>query len=258
MARVDGSDSDVIYGLHAVREALEAKARQFQRILIAEDRDDRRLGEIQRLARAAHVPVHIQPRPVLDRLVTDGRHQGIVGVVASKAYVDPEEILRFARQRNEAAFVVVLDEVQDPQNLGAVLRSAEAAGVHGVILPERRSVGLTAAVAKASAGAMEYIRVARVTNLTRAIEWLQEQQVWIYALDPRAAEPYTTLDLRGPVALVLGGEGKGLRPGVRDICDQQVKIPLRGKVESLNVSAAAAVVLFEAVRQRGTMRSGTD
>jgi 23S rRNA (guanosine2251-2'-O)-methyltransferase len=258
MAAADGSDSgDVIYGLHAVREALAARARQFQRILIVGGRDDRRLLEIQRLARAAHVPVHIQPRPVLDRLVSDGRHQGIVGLIASKTYVHPDDMLAHARERNERAFIVLLDEVQDPQNLGAVLRTAEAAGVHGVILPERRSAGLTPTVAKASAGAMDHMRVARVTNLSRTIEWLQEAQVWTYALDPRADLAYTSLDFRGPVALVLGGEGKGLRAGVRDICDERAKIPMQGRVGSLNVSAAAAVVLFEVVRQRYGDAGGT-
>jgi 23S rRNA (guanosine2251-2'-O)-methyltransferase len=146
---------------------------------------------------------------------------------------------------------VLLDEVQDPQNFGAVLRTAEAAGVHGVIVPERRSAGLTAAVAKASAGAIEHVRVARVTNLARSIEWLQEQKLWVYALDPEAGEPYTSLDLRGPVALVLGGEGKGVRSGVLSKCDGRVKIPMLGQVASLNLSAVAAIVLYETVRQRG-------
>jgi 23S rRNA (guanosine2251-2'-O)-methyltransferase len=250
MAPADGSASraDLVYGVHAVREALAGGAGRVQRIMIV--RDERRLADIFRLARAGHVPVEIQPRPVLDRFVPNGNHQGVVAVVAARAYVELEDILAYARQRQQAPLVVLLDEVQDPQNLGAVFRTAEAAGAHGVIVPERRSASLTGAVAKASAGAIEHLRVARVTNLGRTIEWLQEQKLWVYALDPEAGEPYTSLDFRGPVALVLGGEGKGVRAGVLGKCDGRVRIPMLGRVASLNLSVAAAIVLYEAVRQR--------
>lgn len=252
MARADGSASqaDLVYGFHAVREALTAGTRRFQRILVTRASGDRRLDEILRLARAAHVTVDVQPRPALDRLVPDGRHQGVVGVLVAKTYAEPEEILAYARERGEAPLVLILDEVQDPRNVGAVLRTAEAASVHGVILPERRSPGLTPVVAKASAGGVEYLHVARVTNLGRAIQWLQDEKLWVYALDPAATQLYTDLDLRGPVALVLGGEGKGVRSGLLEKCDGRVKIPMLGHVSSLNVSAAAAIVLYEVVRQR--------
>jgi 23S rRNA (guanosine2251-2'-O)-methyltransferase len=187
---------------------------------------------------------------VLDRLAPNARHQGVVGLVDAKAYVEPAEILAHARERQEAPLVLILDQVQDPHNLGAVVRSAEAAGAHGVIVPERRSVGLTGVVAKASAGAIEHLRIARVTNLSRTVEWLQQEALWVYALDPAGSQPYTSVDLRGGVALVLGGEGRGVRPGVREKCDARLKIPMAGRLASLNLSAAAAIVLFEAVRQR--------
>jgi 23S rRNA (guanosine2251-2'-O)-methyltransferase len=258
MARADGSASqaDLVYGFHAVREALAAGARRFQRILVTRVPGDRRRDEILRLARAAHVRVDVQPRPALDRLVPDGRHQGVVGILLAKSYTEPEEILAYARERGEAPLVLVLDEVQDPRNVGAVLRTAEAAGVHGVILPDRRSPGLTPIVAKASAGGVEYLRVARVTNLGRAIQWLQDEKLWVYALDSAETQLYTDLDLRGPIALVLGGEGKGVRSGLLEKCDGRVKIPMLGHVSSLNVSAAAAIVLYEVVRQRSLQRPG--
>ncbi len=247
-----GESSDVIYGLHAVREALRAGTRPFQRILVL--RTDRQFAEITQLARAKRVPIHVEPRPALDRLVREGRHQGVIGVIAAKAYAEMDEILECARVRKELPFVVILDSVEDPQNLGAVLRSADAAGVHGVFVPDRRSAGLTGAVAKASAGALDHVRVGRAQNLSRLIEDLQASGLWVYGLDVRASKPYTALDFRRPIAVVLGGEGRGIRPGVLEKCDDRARIPMYGRINSLNVSAAAAVTFFEVVRQR----SGAD
>lgn len=245
-----GSDegAETLYGLHAVREALRSGRRPLLRLLVA--RKDRQCADLLRLARSVGVPVHEEPRLVLDRLVATGKHQGVIALVASKGYVDQEEVLEHARRCGERPFLVVLDGVQDPQNLGAVLRTAEAAGCHGLFIPERRSAGLTGTVAKASAGALEHLRVAQVKNVSRLVEALQAERLWVYALDPSASKSYTALDFRGPVALVFGGEGRGVRPGVLDKCDDRVRIPMQGKVASLNVSAAAAVVLFEVVRQR--------
>jgi 23S rRNA (guanosine2251-2'-O)-methyltransferase len=211
---------------------------------------DRQFADIVRLARAARVPVSISPRRALDRLVPDGKHQGVVGLIAPRRYAAPEEMLAAAGVRGEPPFVVILDGVEDPRNLGAVLRTAEAAGVHGVLIPERRSVGLTATVGKVAAGAMERLRVGRVQNVSRAIEALKSEGLWVYALDPAAPRSYTSLDLRGPVALVLGGEGKGVRPGVREKCDECASIPMLGRIGSLNVSVAAGIVMYEVVRQR--------
>jgi len=231
-----------------VEEALRSGARPLRRLVVVHT--GRQFSELVELARKAGVPVRIEPRQALDRLVPSGRHQGIVALAGAKAYVEPDEMLRAARDRNQPALVLLLDGVEDPHNLGAVLRTAEAAGAHGVVIPERRSVGLTGTVAKASAGAVEHLPVACVPNLSRSIEWLQEQGLWVYALDPTAEKPYTALDLKGPVVLVLGGEGKGVRAGVLDKCDDRARIPMHGRVASLNVSAAAAIVLFEVVRQR--------
>ena len=243
-----GNTHELLYGLHAVREALRAGTRPLLRILVI--RQDRQFADLVRLARSAKIPVHLEPRPVLDRLVPEGKHQGVIGLVAAKVYADQEEIMGYARVRNEPPLVVILDGIEDPHNLGAVLRTAEAAGAHGVFVPDRRSVGLTGTVAKASAGALEHLRVGRAQNVSRLIEGLQAAGLWVYAVDLAASKPYTALDLRGPIALVFGGEGQGIRPGVIEKCDDRARIPMRGQVASLNVSAAAAIVLYEVVRQR--------
>ncbi|MDH4329397.1 MAG: 23S rRNA (guanosine(2251)-2'-O)-methyltransferase RlmB, partial [Nitrospira sp.] len=203
------------------------------------------------LARTLHVPVHVQPSASLDRLVPDGRHQGIVAFAAAKAYQTEESILARAAERSEPPLLVILDGVEDPHNLGAVIRTAEGAGVHGVFIPERRAAGLTSVVAKVSAGAIDHMPVARVTNTSRLIESLKAVGVWVYGVEPSASKLYTDVDLRGPVGLVFGGEGTGIRPGLLQHCDERIRIPMRGRVQSLNVSASAAVLLFEAARQRG-------
>lgn len=244
-------DQDVIYGFHAVREALRARSRPLIRLLMS--RRDRQYAELASVAKSAGVPVHVESSIVLDRLVTGGRHQGVVGIVAAKAYAKPEEILAGIGSRNEPPFLVILDGIEDPHNLGAILRTAEGAGVHGVFLPERGAVGLTSAVARVSAGALEHLKIGRVGNLSRLIEELQKEGVWVCALDPAASKPYTALNLHGAVALVMGSEGKGVRPNVLKHCDDRASIPMKGRVASLNVSAAAAVVLYEAVRQRETV-----
>jgi 23S rRNA (guanosine2251-2'-O)-methyltransferase len=239
---------ELLYGLHAVREALRAGTRPLQRLLV--QRTDRQFADLVQLAKSKRIPIHIEPPAALDRLAPGGRHQGVIAFVAAKAYSSTEEILERARTRGEPPFLVILDGVEDPHNLGAVLRTAEAAGVHGVFIPERRAAGLTSVVAKVSAGALDHMLVARVGNLSRLIEALKEAGVWIYGVEPSAPTQYTGIDMTGPVALVLGGEGEGIRPGVLKECDDCISIPMRGKVESLNVSAAVAVVVFEGVRQR--------
>lgn len=249
----NGKDADIIYGIHAVREALRSGARPLLRLLLAHQ--DRQLADIAKLAKAARVPIHVEPRPALDRLVPHGNHQGVIAEVAAKRYADVDEILQTAKKRGEPPFLVILDGLEDPHNVGAILRTAETAGVHGVFIPERRAVGLTGTVAKTSAGALDHLHVGCVTNLSRLIETLQTHGLWMYAVDVKAEKLYTDVDLRGAVALVLGGEGKGIRPGVLEKCDERIKIPMRGRVASLNVSAAAAITIFEAVRQRSGARS---
>ncbi len=198
--------------------------------------------------------MQVQPRERLDHLVPAGSHQGVVALVAAKAYASEDAILEQAAQQGEPGFFLALDGVEDPQNFGAVLRTAATAGIHGVFIPDRRSVGLTAGVAKASAGAVEHVRVARCGNIGKLIERLRDRAVNAVALDPRAPRLYTELDFKGPTVLVFGGEGRGLRSGIVEQCQAQARIPMRGPVHSLNVSASVAAVAFEVVRQRGGAR----
>jgi len=250
MAPAGGSDSaqEILYGLHAVREALKAGTRPLQRLLVI--RTDKQFADLVQSARSLKIPVIVQPVASLDRLVPGCRHQGIVAFAAAKAYQTEEAILARAAERNEPPLLVILDGVEDPHNLGAVIRTAEGAGVHGVFIPERRAAGLTSVVAKVSAGAIDHIPVARVTNTSRLLESLKAAGVWIYGVEPSANKLFTDVDLSGPVGLVFGGEGTGIRPGVLQHCDERIRIPMKGHVQSLNVSASAAVVLFETVRQR--------
>ena len=237
-----------MYGLHAVREALRAGSRPLQRLLV--QRTDRQFADIVQQAKARQIPVHIEPPPAFDRLVPGGNHQGIIAFVAAKAYHSTEDILDLARQKGESPLLVILDGVEDPHNLGAIIRTAEAAGVHGIFIPERRAAGLTSVVAKTSAGALEHMMVARVVNVSRLIEELKKTGVWVYGVEPAGPTDITAIDMTGPIAFVFGGEGGGIRPGIAQDCDGLVRIPMKGKVESLNVSAAVAVTLFEGVRQR--------
>jgi 23S rRNA (guanosine2251-2'-O)-methyltransferase len=252
MARAAGSADrpDVIFGLHAVEEALRA-GRPLIRLQVISLHGQ--FQELVHTARARHIPVHLEPREALDRLVPGGRHQGVVACAAAKAYAEPEDILTVVEERREPAFILVLDGIQDPGNFGAILRSAEAAGVHGVVIPDRRAVGLTGTVEKASAGAIEHIKVAQTTNISRLLTSFKETGVWVYGLDPSGDRLYTALDYRGPVALVVGGEGTGVRRSVLEHCDERVRVPMLGKVNSLNASVAAALVCFEVVRQRMTV-----
>ncbi len=245
----NADEQEILYGLHAVREALKAGSRPLQRLLVI--RTDKQFADLVQLARSLHIPIHVQPSASLDRMVPGCRHQGIVAFAAAKAYQTEESILARAVERNEPPLLVILDGVEDPHNLGAVIRTAEGAGVHGVFIPERRAAGLTSVVSKVSAGAIDHMPVARVTNTSRLIESLKAVGVWVYGVEPSASKLYTDIDLRGPVGLLFGGEGTGIRPGLLQHCDERIRIPMRGQVQSLNVSASAAVLLFEAARQRG-------
>lgn len=239
---------EVIYGIHAVEEALKARGRAFEYVGVARERKDSRVQRIIESCRAAGVAVRFLPREQVERLAGTAAHQGVVAVASAKSYSDLDEVL--ARRRGEHAFVVVLDGVEDPHNLGAILRTADAAGADGVVIPERRAVGVTATVAKASAGASEHLPIARVTNISRVLEELKSRDIWTVGLDERAPQSYDQLDYKMHCALVLGAEGKGLHELVRKCCDFLVSIPMLGKVPSLNVSVAAAVVMYEIARQR--------
>src|ERR1700720_1372897 len=196
------------------------------------------MQEIIDMARRAAVPVRFEPRSSLDRLAGSSAHQGVVALGAARKYTEFEDVA-------SAELLVVLDGVEDPHNLGAIVRTAHAAGAGAVIIPERRAAGVTDVVAKAAAGALEYLPITRVTNINRALEELKEKGYWIYGLDERGAETYDQADYAAPTAFVLGGEGKGLHEQVRKHCDVLVRIPMAGKIASLNVSVAAGVVLFE-------------
>jgi 23S rRNA (guanosine2251-2'-O)-methyltransferase len=243
---------DRLTGVHAVREALEA-GRAFDRIVIAKGRQDSRVEEIVQAARARNIFVRFEDRGQLDRLADSKDHQGIVALVAARAAGTLDEIVAAANAgagHGEKGLIVLLDGVEDPHNLGAVIRTALAAGAHGVVIPERRAAGLTDTVARASAGALAHLAVARVTNLVRTMEELKEAGYWLVGLDERGEKNYTDVDYTSPTGIVLGGEGKGLHELTRKRCDFVVSLPTTGPVKSLNVSVAAGVVLFEALRQR--------
>jgi 23S rRNA (guanosine2251-2'-O)-methyltransferase len=237
-------------GIHAVREALEA-ARALERIIVAKGRQDTRIEEIVQLARKQNVPLRFEERSQLDRLADSKDHQGVVALTASRPAATLEDILARANSGSgQKGLIVLLDGVEDPHNLGAIIRTTLAAGGHGVVIPERRAAGLTDTVARSSAGALAHLPVAKVTNLARTLEELKEAGYWIVGLDERADKSYTEVDYTSPVAIVMGGEGKGLHDLVRKRCDFVVSLPTSGPVKSLNVSVAAGVVLFEALRQR--------
>ena len=247
---------DRLFGVHPLLEALRSKARAFEVVHLQRGRRGLEVDEILRLAKMSRVSVSFEPREVLDRVAGTTRHQGAVGIVAAKPYAHLDDLIETAG-RLESPLLLILDGIEDPHNFGAIVRSAEAAGVLGIIIPERRAVGLTATVAKASAGAVEHLPVARVVNVSQAIERLKAARFWVYALDAKGSRSYLEADYRGPVALVVGGEGRGIRPLVADRCDGRVRIPMRGKVASLNASVATAIVLYEVLRQRTGDRSLT-
>lgn len=238
-----------IYGRNPVGEALRA-GRPVERVYIsATGRGG--LSDIANLARSQGIPVETVAPDFLDRLVPGANHQGIVAVVADFPYAHLDDLWQRARDRGDPPFFLVLDAVQDPQNLGTLLRTAEAVGVHGVILPEHRAAGVTPAVVKASAGAVEHLVVVRVTNLTRTLIELQARGVWVFGVqqDP-AAVPYDEVDLTGPLALVVGNEGRGISRLVREQCDRLIYLPMAGHVASLNAAVAGSIVLYTAWRQR--------
>lgn len=237
---------ELLYGLHAVEEALRAGNRRFDHICVARERHDDRLARIVSLCRTAGVKIRPEPREALTRLAHTAAHQGVVAVVREREFLGVEDLL----EGQEPRLTLALDGVEDPQNLGALLRTAEAAGVDGVLITERRSAPLSAVAVKASAGAAEHLRLARVVNLVRALETLREHNFWCVGLDERGSEDYDRFDFTSNTVIVLGREGAGLHELVRRTCDHLLRIPMAGQVASLNVSAAGAVVLFEAARQR--------
>ena len=241
--------ADQIEGRNAVSEALKS-GRTLDKVFVASGDTDRALARLAALAREAGAAVVQVDRRRLDQMSATGAHQGIIAQAAAHGYATVEEMLQRAADRGEAPLLILCDELTDPHNLGAILRSAECAGAHGVIIPKRRSVGLTAVVAKTSAGAVEHMPVARVPNLVSTMEDLKKVGLWIYGTDAAGTTDLYHADFKGPAAIVIGSEGYGMSRLVAERCDVLVSIPMKGKINSLNASSAAAVLLYEAVRQR--------
>ena len=236
-------------GRNALQEALRA-GRTIDKVFIADGDTDKGLQRLAAQAKEAGAVVVPVDRRKLDMMSFTHAHQGVITLAAAHEYATIDDILEEAATRGQAPLIVICDELTDPHNLGAIMRSAECAGAHGVVIPKRRSVGLTATVAKASAGAVEYMKVARVTNINNAINELKEKGVWVFGTAAEGSIPMYKADLTGPAAIVIGNEGDGMSPLVRKNCDVMVSIPMQGRISSLNASAAAAILLYEAVRQR--------
>lgn len=239
----------MLEGRNAVTEALKA-GRTIDKVFIASGETDSTLRYIASLAKKNGAVVTYCDRRKLDTMSETGAHQGVIAMAAARSYCSVMDILKAAEEKGEAPLVVICDEITDPHNLGAIIRTAECAGAHGVIIPKRRNSGLTAVVAKSSAGAMEYMPIARVSNLTSAIKTLKENGVWIYGTAADGATPLHDTDLRGAAAIIIGSEGFGMGRLVSENCDFMVSIPMKGHINSLNASNACAILLYEAVRQR--------
>jgi 23S rRNA (guanosine2251-2'-O)-methyltransferase len=239
---------DQINRINPLLEILKSSPRRVNKLLLQKEEGHRPLGTIVGLAKANHIPYLFLPKQALDKM--SPHHQGVVATLSPKEYVPLEQILAAA---GPAPFLVLLDEIEDPQNLGAILRSAEGAGAHGIVIPERRSAGLTETVFEVSAGALEHLQVARVPNLAQTMEALKARGVWLIGGEGEGDGLFYEFDYNQPVAVVLGSEGRGLRQLTRKKCDRILSIPMRGKVNSLNVAAAASVFLFEVARQRAAV-----
>ena len=244
---------EVLYGLHPVEEAIRAGSRRLESVMILRSRQDARLQRVIDACREAGVRLRFEPKEQLNRVAGTESHQGVVAVVAGRSYADLDDLLV---PHGEHLFLLALDGIEDPHNLGALLRTADAAGVDGVLLPERRSAQVNATAAKVSAGAVEHVRISRVVNMARSLEELKRNNVWCVGLDERGTQNYDTFDFRANCVLVLGREGAGLHDLVRRTCDHLLRIPMAGKVASLNVSVAGAIVMYEAMRQRRQAGAG--
>jgi len=240
---------DIIEGRNAVLEALRA-GRAIDKIYLAKGDVDKTLGHIASKARDLGCVVVETDRRKLDAMSVTHSHQGVIALASVRDYCSVDDILKIAADKNEPPFIIVCDEISDPQNLGAIIRTAECVGAHGIIIPKRRSAGITATVGKISAGAVEHVAVARVSNLTSAIKDLKEAGLWIYGTAADGSSPLWKTDLSGPICLVIGSEGDGMGRLITENCDFLISIPMKGKLSSLNASASAAVVMYEALRHR--------
>lgn len=241
-------NQDYLIGKNPVIEALKSN-RDINKILIAEGSQGGQMQQVIGMAKEANVMVQFVPKKKIDQ-ISDGNHQGVAAQVAAYEYAELDDLFAAAEKRNETPFFLLLDEIEDPHNLGSIMRTADASGAHGIIIPKRRAVGLTATVAKASTGAIEYIPVVRVTNMARAIDDLKERGIWIAGTDASAKEDYRSMDGTLPLGLVIGSEGKGMGRLIRDKCDFLLSLPMAGKVTSLNASVAASLLMYEVYRKR--------
>ncbi|MGV3464452.1 MAG: 23S rRNA (guanosine(2251)-2'-O)-methyltransferase RlmB [Heyndrickxia sp.] len=239
---------DYISGKNPVIEALKSD-REINKIWIAEGSQKGQMQQVIQLAKEARVLIQYVPKQKIDQMVSEN-HQGVVAQVAAYKYAELDDLFKKAEQRQETPFFLILDELEDPHNLGSILRTADAAGVHGIIIPKRRAVGLTGAVAKASTGAIEHVPVARVTNLARTIADLKERGIWVFGTDAKGSQDYRKMDGSLPLALVIGSEGKGMSRLIRESCDFLIHLPMIGHVTSLNASVAASLLIYEVYRQR--------
>lgn len=246
------SMSEYIVGKNPVLEALRS-GRSINKIWIAEGSQKQGVAPILALAKETGVIVQTVPRKKIDQAAEGESHQGVLAYVASYDYVEVEDIIALAEAAGEPPFIMILDEIEDPHNLGSIMRTGDATGIHGIIIPKRRSASLTSTVAKSSAGAIEYVPVARVTNLVRTMEELKERNIWIVGTDASAEQEFREARLDGGIALVIGSEGKGMSRLVRETCDFTVKLPMRGRVTSLNASVAGALLMYEVFRQRNPL-----
>ncbi|UTR16697.1 23S rRNA (guanosine(2251)-2'-O)-methyltransferase RlmB [Salipaludibacillus sp. LMS25] len=240
---------DLIAGKNPVAEAIKG-GHAVNKIWVAEGSQKSQMSEIMQLSKKKGIQVQFVPKKKLDQMAVEATHQGVVAQIAPYEYMDLEKILERARAKNESPFLLLLDELEDPHNLGSILRTADATGAHGVIIPKRRSVGLTSTVAKASAGAIEHVPVARVTNLARTMEELKKDGLWFIGTDAKGDADYREVDVDLPLCLVIGSEGRGISRLVKEKCDFLVSIPLAGKVTSLNASVAASLLMYEVTRRR--------
>ncbi len=239
---------DLIIGRNPVIEVLKS-SRDINKIWVAENSLKGQAQQITKLAKERGITINFVPKKKIDQMV-EGNHQGVVAQVAAYEYVHVDDILKVAEERGELPFLLLLDEIEDPHNLGSIMRTADAVGAHGIVIPKRRAVGLTATVAKSSTGAIEHIPVARVTNMARTIDELKEKGVWIVGTDAKGADDYRNLDGKMSIALIIGSEGKGIGRLIKEKCDFLIKMPMVGHVTSLNASVAASLLMYEVYRKR--------
>jgi 23S rRNA (guanosine2251-2'-O)-methyltransferase len=242
-------DLERIEGRNSVMEALKA-GRSINKIFVAKGEKEGSINQIITLAKQSGIIIQEADRVKLDNMSVTHAHQGIIAFASAKDYVEVDDILEIAASSGKPPFIVILDEITDAYNLGSILRTADAAGVHGIIIPKRRAIGLTASVSKASAGAIEYVPVARVTNIAQTIEYLKKKNIWVVGTDSTGEKPFYMNDLTGPIALVIGSEGEGMGKLIRESCDFTVNIPMKGRISSLNAAVAGAIVIYEILKQR--------